>query len=63
MHIPDSAPVRIARRLVAHYGLSGYAEGRIGLVAQKLLDTAKNDESKVRLDDARAELIEMGFVA
>jgi len=60
--IPDTTADRVARRLAAHFGLSNFAQGRIGPVAQKLLDAVKGVESKVRLDDARPELVEMGFL-
>ena len=61
-YIADTPADRVTRRLAAHFGLSNFAQGRIGPVAQKLLDAVKGVESKVRLDDARADLVEMGFL-
>jgi len=60
--IPDTPADRVTRRLAAHFGLSNFAQVRIGPVSQKLLDAAKGDESKVNLEAARGELAEMGFL-
>jgi len=61
--IPDTPADRVTRRLAAHFGLSNYAGGRINSVAQKLLNSAQGVEAKVKLDDARADLVEMGFIS
>ena len=50
---------RVAVRLAAHYGLTPFETGRITSVAQKLLDDAGGDTSKVRLDTARDALAKL----
>lgn len=62
-NIPDTPADRVTRRLVTHFGLNNYAAGRIGTVAQKLLDAVKGDEGKVPLETARADLIALGFLS
>ncbi|HJX18733.1 MAG TPA: hypothetical protein VJ437_11135 [Acidiferrobacterales bacterium] len=59
----DTPAARIGRRIVAHFGLSPFAGGQINLVAEKLLAAAKNDESKIVIESARADLIERGLLS
>ena len=58
----DTPAARVGRRITAHFGLSPLASGQINLVALKLLADAKNDEGKVQVENARADLIARGIL-
>jgi hypothetical protein len=58
---PTTNPMvtRVSIRLAAYFGLTAFETGRINNIAQKLLDDAAGDSSKVKLDAARPALEKM----
>ena len=58
----DTPAARVMRRIGTHFGLSPLTTGQTNLIAQKLLADAKNDEGKVVVENARADLIARGIL-